>query len=647
VAPLLPVTTIAHCHRSVARLVAGSILCALVLVGTSTLAGAAPSKASAAKISAHLTKKSFTQAQVEKVELVCSFSTFGYRLSFKKSSKWLTVKNVKKAGTLRGPHKTTVKELFAETPVKVGEYRLGLSSGPWSKLLSFTVTNSEPANAVLPSISGATRQGQALAASRGSWKFSPTSYIYQWRRCDSSGASCTNISGANASSYTLTAAAVAGSTVRVVATASNSYGSASATSAPMTVGTTVMAISAGDHHTCALSSRGTVKCWGYNYGGELGNGSELYLAKTGSSTPVQVKAVSGRGALSSVTQISAGGDDTCALLAGGTVNCWGYNTKGQLGDGATTNSSIPVQVKDAAGTGLLTNVTQISVGRLHACALLRDQTVECWGANYYGQLGNGATTQRAIPVQVKDEAGTGRLSNVTQISAGGFHTCALLGDHTVECWGDNHLGQLGNGTTVGSSMPLQVKDAAGTGTLSNVTQISAAGHEAGFHTCALLSDRTVECWGFNAEGQLGNGVQLYLATTDNSTPVQVNNATGTGALSNVTQISPGGSHTCALLSDNTVECWGYDLSGQLGNGTATGSSTPVQVKDAAGTGTLSNVTLISAGGSHTCAVLSDNTVECWGYNEQGQLGNGVGLYLTTTDRSTPVRVKGVGGLGTF
>jgi alpha-tubulin suppressor-like RCC1 family protein len=180
-----------------------------------------------------------------------------------------------------------------------------------------------------------------------------------------------------------------------------------------------------------------------------------------------VRNAAGTGTLSHVTQISAGGNHTCALLSGGTVVCWGADWAGQLGDGATITPPvpgvrtvsgvwIPVQVKDVVGTGTLSNVTQISARGDHTCALLNDHTIECWGNNYDGQLGNGTTTQSSTPVQVKDVGGTGTLSNVTQISAGGWHTCALLNDHTVECWGAGDSGQLGNGELGDRTTPVSV-----------------------------------------------------------------------------------------------------------------------------------------------------------------------------------------------
>jgi hypothetical protein len=220
-------------------------LCALALVATSTLAGAASSKVSAARISAHLTKRSFTSAQAKNVKLIYKLSapskSFSYRLTFKKGAKWQNVKRVKKTGNFSGTKSMTVKKVFAKKPVKVGSYRLKLSADGGSTRLSFKVVNaksiptvSKPANTGLPTISGTTKQGQALTASNGSWSHSPTSYAYQWRRCNSSGAICLDISGATSSSRTL-ALADAGSTIRLVVTASNSAGSASATSSQTAV----------------------------------------------------------------------------------------------------------------------------------------------------------------------------------------------------------------------------------------------------------------------------------------------------------------------------------------------------------------------------------------------------------------------------
>ncbi len=356
------------------------------------------------------------------------------------------------------------------------------------------------------------------------------------------------------------------------------------------------AIAAGSNHTCALLSDGTAQCWGYNGYGQLGSGTF-----TDSNTPVPVNALSG------ATAIAAGGYHTCALLSDGTGKCWGYNAYGQLGNGTLINSSIPVAVTGLGGLGGPTAAA--SAGGFHTCALLSNGTVECWGYNGFGQLGNGTTTDSSTPVAVSG------LSGAEAISAGEFHTCALLSNGTVECWGNNNYDQLGNGTTTNASTPVAV-----TG-LTGATAIAAGGD----HTCALLSDGTVKCWGYNALGQLGNGT-----TINASTPVAVSGLTG------ATAIAAGGGQTCALLSDGTVKCWGYNAYGGLGNGTLTNSSTPVVVSG------LSGATAIAAGGDHTCALLSGGAMQCWGYNAYGELGNG-----TTTNSSTPVAVTGLSGAKTI
>ena len=262
----------------------------------------------------------------------------------------------------------------------------------------------------------------------------------------------------------------------------------------------VTAISAGHFHTCALTSSGGVKCWGYNQWGQLGS-----PAPTDSYLPVDVSG------LSSVTAISAGWDATCALTSQGGVQCWGRNDVGQLGNNTTIDSSTPVDV-----SGLSSGVTAISVGNKQACALTSLGGVKCWGTNSVGQLGNGTTTNSPTPVDV-----SGLTSGVSAVSAGGGHTCAVTTSGGANCWGNNNTGQLGNGAVVNPEMctvpgystaPCSTTPVDVSGLASGVSAISTG---LGF-TCAVTTAGGAKCWGSNSDGQLGDGT-----TTNSSTPVGV------------------------------------------------------------------------------------------------------------------------------
>jgi len=352
----------------------------------------------------------------------------------------------------------------------------------------------------------------------------------------------------------------------------------------------VTAIAAGGHHTCALTSGGGVKCWGE---GPVGDGT----AAANRVTPVDVS-----GLTSGVTAIAAGFDHTCALTSGGGVKCWGSNSQGQLGDGTTTTRLTPVDV-----SGLTSGGTAIAAGFYHTCAVISGGGVKCWGDNLYGQLGDGTTTQRLTAVDV-----SGLTSGGTAIAAGFNHTCAVISGGGVKCWGYNFYGQLGDGTTTKRLAPVDVS-----GLTSGVTALAAGS----YHTCTLTSAEGVKCWGSNEYGQLGDGSSIRRAT-----PVDVGSLTSEG-----TAIAAGAKHTCALTSSGGVKCWGYNGLGQLGDGTRTHRLTPVDVS-----GLTSGGTAIAAGFYHSCALTSGGGVKCWGYNVHGQLGDG-----TTTSRVTPVDVSGL------
>ncbi len=329
----------------------------------------------------------------------------------------------------------------------------------------------------------------------------------------------------------------------------------------------VIALAAGGNHTCAILSSGQAGCWGSNVTGQLGGPGPMY-----SSTPAVVPS------LGSAVALAAGSNFTCTLLADHTVTCWGANGSGQTGAAAS-------QVSGPARVGGIVDAQAIAAGAEHACALLADGKVKCWGNNEQGQLGNGATANSSAPVEASG------LANATSIAAGGRHTCALAADGSAWCWGSNNSGQLGNANTEPAPTPVRV---AGLGA-------AAKGLAAGInHTCALLADGSVACWGRNQSGQLG-----ISPSAEVSGPVRV------AALSSVRAVAAGYSHTCALLEDGTLKCWGNNQAGQLGDGKTANSSSPALVAG------VSGATAVVAGITHTCAVLADTTIRCWGTDSYG------------------------------
>ena len=364
----------------------------------------------------------------------------------------------------------------------------------------------------------------------------------------------------------------------------------------------IVAVSGGASHTCALTNAGAVKCWGDNYWGQLGDGT-----RTASVTPVDVT-----GLQSGVLAVAAGMDHTCAMTIAGGVKCWGSNRSGEVGDGSSEIlRTMPVDVNDLSG-----GVQAIAAGALHTCALTNKGGVKCWGGNTSGQLGNGTTSiENRTPVDVD-----GLQSDVVAVAAGAQHTCALTGGGQAKCWGNNYYGQLGDGTRTLRSAPVVVD-----GLTPGVEAIAPGGS----HTCALTA-AGVMCWGHNISGQLGDGT-----TTDRLAPVSVAGlsagvqAIATGARS----APPEESHSCALTDSGEVKCWGNNRYGQLGDGTRTDRSRPIDV-----TGLSYGVQDVSAGHAHTCALTTAGGVKCWGDNVYGELGDG-----TTSVQSTPANVAGLKG----
>ncbi|MBU1495219.1 MAG: hypothetical protein KJ956_14780, partial [Actinobacteria bacterium] len=354
----------------------------------------------------------------------------------------------------------------------------------------------------------------------------------------------------------------------------------------------VIAVSSGRYHTCALidesgTGNGTVKCWGYNSNGQLGNGTT-----TASSVPVDVT-----GLASGVTAIASGMYHTCALLDTGGVQCWGNNGYGELGNGLTDDSSVPVNV-----TGLSSGVQAVDSLYYTTCVIMASShAVMCWGKNDYGQCGNGNTvTPQRTPVN------QAMYYDASGISVGGDHVCVMTGG-TFYCWGKNDHGQCGDTTTTSPRLfPVEVRGLT-------VRYSIHAGNE---YTCARVqaNGRYVKCWGRNNYGQCGDGT----TTTPRTSPVDVIKTDST-TLSTVNGLWAGGYHACVVDTGGAVLCWGFNNNGQVG----TGNTTTPQPRAYAVSGLAGAVAEVSPSHyNHTCALLSSGKVQCWGMNSYGQCGNG-------------------------
>lgn len=378
-------------------------------------------------------------------------------------------------------------------------------------------------------------------------------------------------------------------------------------------------IVAGGHHSMAVDESGHLWAWGSNGSGRLGN------IDTGAkhAFPIAVNKPSGEDQLADVISVAAGFSHSLALLENGNVLAWGSNNTGQLGnENVTTSAYLPVYVNGPVPETLLTEIIAIATGKQHSVALQANGTVWSWGDNTLGQLGNNTLLNKKIPVQVTGPSGTGALSNVVAISAGGYHTLAITSDGSVWAWGSNAEGQLGIGSDVSyQKKPVRISS------LSKITRISAGN----VHSMACKSNGTVWAWGDNADGQLG----YFTGNTNSHTPQQVKASDGIGNLINVVDISAGFAHSIALKDDGTVMAWGNNGDGRLGNGTETSVTLPASVKSTTGQTKLQNVMAVSAGDTHSLALLKNGQVMAWGGNNDGQLGD-----MSATSRLFPIYVRG-------
>ncbi len=461
--------------------------------------------------------------------------------------------------------------------------------------------------------------------------------------------------------------------------------------------TDVVALAGGNLHACALQRAGTVVCWGSNLQGEMGAGPVNDPSNVGINPKTPQLVVN----LSDAVSIAAGGYTTCAIRADTSVWCWGGGVAGQAGPGVHNPSPISTHISFPVVIPNVTNAVSLSMNYTSSCAVLQDRSVKCWGANT-GVTGNplaesavtvssvgnaaamslgyshacvlkadtsvacwgsyshlGAAGPQSAPVAILD-ASNNPLTNVLAVTSGLDHSCALKEDGTVFCWGLDDKGQLGDGLNAdrAAAAPVLAVSVGAAFTQAASQSIAVGGH----HTCAIRVDGTVMCWGYNANGQLGDG-----STVNSSTPIAVNIPGGVSA------IAAGFYHTCAIKTDGSPICWGLNQQGQLGNGLTTNSATPVAVNITGGVTAISagydktcairsgsgevvcwgeyntiitptnipgGAIAVSVGSNFVCAIKTNGSPICWGYNGNGELGNGT----STSSYVTPVGVNISGGV---
>lgn len=343
-----------------------------------------------------------------------------------------------------------------------------------------------------------------------------------------------------------------------------------------------ISISAGATHTCGIDtsqSAGTLKCWGNNFYGQLGDNSQTDRLLP---TVIDVGTV--------YTQVSVGSEHTCAITGTNVLKCWGRNGFGQLGLGTVVNSSVPVVVD--AGTSYIA----LSVGGNTSCAIASGGQLKCWGYNGYGSIGDNTTANRAVPTDVN----VGTLYK--QVSTSGNTTCGITSTDALKCWGNNQYAQIGDGTTTQRTAPIVIDSGE---SYKKIVSSSIAS----FFTCGLTTANKIKCWGTNQYGQLGDGT-----TSTRSLPVTIN------ASKNYSDLSVGYVHTCAIEDlSGQLYCWGKNEFGQLGDYTMT-----MQTSEVIGD-TSKLYRAISLGYNYTCGRTNKNLLRCWGRNDFGQIGDGSSL----------------------
>ncbi|UMG93360.1 hypothetical protein [Nocardioides sp. TF02-7] len=365
-------------------------------------------------------------------------------------------------------------------------------------------------------------------------------------------------------------------------------------------------VAAGDRHTCVVTAAGAVRCWGDGASGRLGYGNTI--DRGDNEHPALAGDVDLGGKALAVT---AGSEHTCALLTAGRVRCWGEGSSGQLGYGSVTDvgdNEAPVSVGNVPLGG---KAVAVAAGAAHTCAVLTTGKVRCWGEGDHGRLGYAATDD------IGDDETPGSVGNVplggkaTAVTAGAEHSCALLTTGKVRCWGRGFAGRLGYAAEDDLGDDESPASAGDVVVGGKVVAISAGAR----HTCAVLAGGRVRCWGQGLHGRLGYGNGTNIG--NNETPASAGDVE---LYSAAAAVAAGGEHTCVALGSGKLHCFGRSLYGQLGYGNQDAVGDDETPADAGLVPVLESVRAVAAGTDHTCAIVADGHVRCWGAGDDGRLG---------------------------
>jgi cysteine-rich repeat protein len=368
-------------------------------------------------------------------------------------------------------------------------------------------------------------------------------------------------------------------------------------------------LSRGLNHTCLMLPEGTVRCWGSGAFGQLGKGSTVHIGDQPGEMPSTTSNVGGL-----AVDLQSGGDHNCVLLDNGEVRCWGRNSNGQCGQGnnfsvGDTPNEMPPPPTNVGGA-----VAQLSLGLLHSCALLVNGEVRCWGSNLFGQLGYGNVGNIGdAPGEMPPAPVNFGTGNVVQLSAGNSFTCVLLDTNKVRCWGSNSGGQLG----LGHNNNIGDQDGEMPPADANLGNVPITQLDSGSSTCVLYNDGVLRCWGINTSGQLGRGSTASIGDDGWEMPPQPTDY-GMGTIS---ELYGSDRSYQVLMDDGSLRNWGWGAALGYGTGLALGDSPGEMPTPSVPLGG-SVIALTKGSGGHSCVMLQDMSVRCWGENTYGQLGYG-------------------------